>query len=364
LQIYDNEKLILDDTPMITTANEYSTYIMISYSGYHTITVRVNYQYSDSVGILVGTPYPPSERTWEFPKLFLRPTKDPNVAILEVLYADGSIKTFKVKKVKINIVKSPQSSGNPIIYVRSLTKQTPIDCIANKLILEWFENPEEKLLKEGVITVLSKLLEKSLGKKVPLGELLTATESYYCVLGAYLGDPSVKFRETWIKINDQELWLEVNKEAHIRVISWCYVGGESQLRVTEWKGVITENTDEIQIELPTCNFLCNPNSLDGICPQGCSPCEDLDCCKEELKCPNPAIQNNQCFCPGFSMTPIYCPNFNVETSQNTEKERSQEKIKEIFLLLDAYFNNTPVGSLGRIPTVEDIFNKLDEYFGG
>ena len=64
------------------------------------------------------------------------------------------------------------------------------------------------------------------------------------------------------------------------------------------------------------------------------------------------------------MTPIYCPNFELEVSQNTEKVRSQEKIREIFDLLDAYFNNTPVSSLGRAPTVEDIFNKLDEYFGG
>ena len=40
------------------------------------------------------------------------------------------------------------------------------------------------------------------------------------------------------------------------------------------------------------------------------------------------------------------------------------KIKEIFELLDAYFENRPAESIGRVPTVEDIFKKLDEYFGG
>ena len=157
MQIYDNGKLILEDTlPETTASNEYSTYVTVDHSGYHTITARVNSQYSDSVEIIVGTPYPPSEKMWEFPKLSLKPTEDPNIAILEVLYADGSIKIFKVKKVEIKIIKPAEYEKSPEIYVRGITGQTPIDCIVNKLVLEWFEKPGEKLLKEGVISILSK----------------------------------------------------------------------------------------------------------------------------------------------------------------------------------------------------------------
>ena len=58
------------------------------------------------------------------------------------------------------------------------------------------------------------------------------------------------------------------------------------------------------------------------------------------------------------------PHIDSEKREKTNTDKNTIKIKEIFPLLDAYFSNEPVSSLGRVPTVKDIFNKLDEYFGG
>jgi len=73
---------------------------------------------------------------------------------------------------------------------------------------------------------------------------------------------------------------------------------------------------------------CNPDSLDGICPKGCSPCEDLDCCKESLMCPDPVIQDYQCLCLGSDRTPIVCSTLGLNINQTSNIHEKIKKSKE------------------------------------